>query len=134
VNTGGVDKTSRPFERISAGGAGPYAAEHEEEEYGQAQPQRRRRLRQAHHPFRKLDAKNDKDHNENGDTQNLDGGSNVAAGSEDWSEAGDQEGGGMVKFRLGGKVESFMAGSVMQNYLNQLVEETVADTKNQVEE
>ncbi len=132
--TGGVDEASRPSEETSE----LDAVEHEEEGYD-LQLQRRRRLRQPHHPFRKLDANNNNNnnnnnHDENGKTKNPVGDSSVAARSDGGSKPGDKEDGGMVKFRLGGKIESFMAGNVMQTYLNQLVEESVADTKNQVAE
>lgn len=45
---------------------------------------------------------------------------------------GTQEEAGMVRFRLEGRVESFMAGNAMREYLNLLVDESVAATKNQV--
>lgn len=129
ANIGGVDEARWP----SAEATEADAIEHQGKGH-RLQPQQSRRLRRPNHPFRKLDAKNNKYHDENGNTKNPDGDSRVAVRSDDRSEAGGKEDGGMVKFRLGGKVESFMAGDVMQNYLNQLVEESVADTKNQVAE
>ncbi|CAM9178607.1 unnamed protein product [Ectocarpus sp. 12 AP-2014] len=44
---------------------------------------------------------------------------------------GTQEEVGMVRFRLEGRVDSFMAGNAMREYLNLLVDESVAATKNQ---
>ncbi|CAM9634401.1 unnamed protein product, partial [Ectocarpus sp. 8 AP-2014] len=55
-----------------------------------------------------------------------DGSSAVAAVGD-----GTQEEAGMVRFRLEGRVESFMAGNAMREYLNLLVDESVAATKNQ---
>eukprot|EP00903_Cladosiphon_okamuranus_P016984 g15656.t1 len=73
---------------------------------------------------------------------NVDTGNNSKMNNDELHQAASAEGdfsavegsgggAGMVKFRLGGRVESFMAGGVMQEYLNQLVAESVAATENQ---
>lgn len=113
---------------------------------------RRRRLRAQLHPSRKLDGNNNsnnngnssstssKKKNSNNDNKEPSGEGNKVASAEGGSGVANGNGGGgwageddeMVKFRLGGRVESFMAGNVMQDYLNQLVAESVAATENQV--
>ena len=115
---------------------------------------RRRRLRAHLQPSRKLDGNNNsgngnsssssgnkkKNSNNNNDSKEHSGEGNKMASAEGGSGVAKGNGGGgwagedddMVKFRLGGRVESFMAGNVMQDYLNQLVAESVAATENQV--
>ncbi|CAM9856161.1 unnamed protein product, partial [Ectocarpus sp. 13 AM-2016] len=61
-----------------------------------------------------------------GETFSTGGSSAVAAVGD-----GTQEEAGMVRFRLEGRVDSFMAGNAMREYLNLLVDESVAATKNQ---
>lgn len=55
-------------------------------------------------------------------------------GAHEGTNVGNDAGAGtrMVKFRLGGDVDSFMTGETMRGYLNRLVRESVAATNNQV--
>ena len=47
-------------------------------------------------------------------------------------ERGTERDSGMVEFRLDGRVGTLMPGDAMREYLNRLVDDTVADTDNQV--
>lgn len=69
--------------------------------------------------------------------QGVEGGTEVVpeSGGEGEHEdvgMGNDAGTGMVKFRLGGDVDSFTTGDAMRGYLNLLVKESVAATNNQV--
>lgn len=133
--TGSVDEVGRSSDGVSTGDADNSSVEGEQDENEQLHPERRPRLRQQLKPSRQLDAANNngRDGNDNKESIAHENGSYAVGSRGDGSENGDNKRTGMVKFRLGGKVESFTAGSVMQKYLNQLVEESVADTKNQVQ-
>eukprot|EP00752_Nemacystus_decipiens_P002360 g2229.t2 len=104
---------------------------------------RRRRLRAPLQPLRKLESinnpnngnndidDNNKEHGEEHGNIAFAGGVGLSVIEGGVGEGDVGEGAAMVKFRLGGRVESFMVGNVMQDYLNQLVAESVAATENQ---
>lgn len=109
----------------------------EEEGQMRLETGRRRRLRHQHNLSRRLDRNNSDSNDNNKAHSGEDDGPATAEGGSNPVEISGREsrgegGAAMVKFRLGGRVESFMAGNVMQDYLNQLVAESVAATENQV--
>lgn len=67
-----------------------------------------------------------------GSSRALDSQGGEGDGSSGGGEKGTGREDGMVEFRLDGRVGTLMAGDAMRDYLNRLVEDTVADTDNQV--
>ena len=143
---------SEPSEHVSGGVVAQYPRRGVEGETPVETGAQPRRLRVPRQPSRKLDSNsndigNNGHNNNNNNNNNSDdkeprgeqhqaasakGGSSVVAEGGGGGDGGAGDGAGMVKFRLGGRVETFMAGNVMQEYLNQLVAESVAATENQV--